>query len=509
MNTIRHVMVGGVFALASIIQPAGTAQTAQAQTPAPQIARHPSSLLDAWRKSPYSSGLIYARAARLGLIRPATRRAFAGGSTNLNCKNAPCVFPNVLAGAGTQPIDETPISANPQNPKELLTAGNDYNCSSLTGYFYSNDGGTTWTSSCGTLVKGASGGDGDPIVGFDLGGVAYRGGIDAEGSGGVVVVDTSTDGKSWSTPIVAVKPFFSGGLTDKPWLQIDIDPNSPRKNAIYVSTTQFDSAGQNSEISVSHSTDGGKTWKQTATGVQQKYPLINQFSDIATGKDGTVYVSFLRCTATGSTGDCGGTVASMMLVKSTDGGNTWSKATTISSVSLAPDSCGAFYGCLPNTGERLSNIPVIAVDKHAQSATLYEIQYSYAKYCKVEVLKSVNGGASWSKPVAVAPASDTNDQFFAWLSISAKGEVGATWLDRRNDPSNINYEMFGGYSGDGGNTYANAQIATVPSNPNNDGFGGSFMGDYTGNVFAASSLYASWTDTRTGNSQDVVGGLRP
>jgi hypothetical protein len=34
------------------------------------------------------------------------------------------------------------------------------------------------------------------------------------------------------------------------------------------------------------------------------------------------------------------------------------------------------------------------------------------------------------------------------------------------------------------------------------------MGDYTGNVWNGGFLLASWMDTRTGVSQDEVGGFR-
>ena len=45
-----------------------------------------------------------------------------------------------------------------------------------------------------------------------------------------------------------------------------------------------------------------------------------------------------------------------------------------------------------------------------------------------------------------------------------------------------------------------------------DGFGGGFMGDYTGNAWDAAkqTLFASWSDTRNGtDTQDEVGGLTP
>ena len=45
------------------------------------------------------------------------------------------------------------------------------------------------------------------------------------------------------------------------------------------------------------------------------------------------------------------------------------------------------------------------------------------------------------------------------------------------------------------------------SNPNNDGFGGAFMGDYTGNIWTGTTLHASYMDTRTNVCQDEGTGV--
>jgi hypothetical protein len=110
----------------------------------------------------------------------------------------------------------------------------------------------------------------------------------------------------------------------------------------------------------------------------------------------------------------------------------------------------------------------------------------------------------------VGDASAKNDQFFPWLNVDKKGNVGVTWFDRRNDASNINYEEFGTWSSDGGNSFAtNLQLADQPSNPNNDGVCGCFIGDYSGNAWNGKKLFAAWTDTRNGSyAQDYVGGLK-
>ncbi|HTK78939.1 MAG TPA: sialidase family protein [Rhizomicrobium sp.] len=459
-----------------------------------------------------------ARAIRAGLVKLPQSGIAVPPPAGLNCKPHPCALPNVLASpGGSQPVDEDPISVDPNNNKHIVSAGNDYNCgSSLRGFFASTDGGKTWVVKCGPVASGATGGDGDPAVAWDLNGNVFSAGIDALPSGDTQIsVSKSTDhGNTWGTPVAAAK--VSGIFMDKEWLEADTTPTSPHANSLYLSITQF--VGNNSQIGVSHSSDGGATWTLKNVDSQQIYPtFVDQFSDLAIGADGTVYVSWLRCPANGPTGDCGGTTSAMYMSKSTDGGNTWSKEVKIQSVALAPDSCGAFYGCLPNTFERVSNIPVIAIDNAATSAnfgTLYVVDYNWTgTYMKAQVTSSTDGGATWSKAVGMAPDGNTHDQFFPWINVSSTGLIGATWLDRSLDPANVNYCAFGATGKKvkqlGG---ANLQICDVQSNPFDDGFGSGFMGDYDVNAWdpVKKKLYYSWTDTRNGStSQNEVGGLRP
>ncbi|MFL5236666.1 MAG: sialidase family protein [Rhizomicrobium sp.] len=464
--------------------------------------------------SPRSGGVLMARAIRSGAVRlPIGLKDVRPPA--LNCKPKPCTFPNVQASEGGSPVDETPISIDPNNPKHVLTAGNDYNCSSsLQGYFASINGGKTFNHTCGTLASGAGGGDGDPVVGWDLNSIAYRGGIDSAGNLEIVIGTSADFGQTWTTPVIAAAA--SGVDMDKPWLEVDTNANSPRKNSLYISMTEFYS-NNDSQIGVSHSADGGKTWKLVNVSTRQVWPTsVDQFSDMAIGDDGTVYLTWQRCPVTGPTGDCGGTTAAMFVSKSTDGGTTWSKEQKIHKVNLVPDTCGAFYGCLPHTSERVANIPVVAIDNSdaATHGMLYVMDYNWnGTYMQERLSSSVDGGATWSKPVGVTPNSDNHDQFFEWVNVSPKGLVGVTWLDRSLDPNNVNYDSFGAVSTDGGATFGtNYRLSTVSSNPFNDGFGSGFMGDYTGNAWAAGKqkLFMSWADTRGGtDTQDEVGGLAP
>jgi hypothetical protein len=459
---------------------------------------------------PYSGAVLMSRAIKAGRA-PITLGNGMGVMKSkiappLTCSPAPCIYTPVNASeGGTNPVNEDPIVVNPTNALNLLTGGNDYNCSNIQGYFSSSDGGTTWSHFCAL----GSGGQGDPIVGFDLKGNAYAGGIQNND----IVLGKSTDGgKTFTTPAIVTKPLQTlNGLSDKPWLEIDTNATSPFKNALYVSSTQFGgSSGSDSEIAVSHSTNGGQTWSTVVVDTLQSYPgTVDQFSDMAIGSDGTVYIDWIRCPTTGPTGDCGSTLTDIMFSKSTDGGKTWSKATVATTVTLTPDSCGCFYGGLPNTFERVSNIPSNGALGAGATAKLFVAVYNWnGTQMQVEVAASANGGTTFVAPVLVNPTSTKGDQFFQWLNVNSKnGRVGVTWLDRRNDPANLSYQPFFAYSTNGKTYSKGYALSKAKSNPNNDGFGGSFMGDYTGNAWDGNSLYQSYMDTTTSTSQDFVTGV--
>jgi len=481
----RRLFAGAVLALVvgSAVVAAQVASAGKQQTPT--------------TLSPLSAGVQVAQAVRAGTLAPTPSGATASEeSPDLS------VLPNVKASFGSQPANEVPITADPNNGQHLLTGANDYNCGTVQGFHSSNDGGATWIHHCMPPISGFSG-DGDPGVAYDTSGNSYITGIqESSGIGRIVYQKSTNNGSTWSNTAIAVNPIFTSGFTDKEWIESDHGTASPRPGALYISVTQFNSNFSLDAISVSHSFDGGATWSTVQVDPTQNLgSQVDQFSDLAVANDGTVYVTWMRCPNVG--GVCANQTAKMLISKSTDGGVTWSAEKQITTARLTPNTCGAFYGCVPGTSERASNLPVVDVD-HATGA-LYVAYYDYnGATMQVYVRKSTDGGNTWSAATRLFGSANTHQQWLHWLSVGPSGQVGVSMNYTKTGTQYVAKAMF---SVDGGATYTKRKTSTAVSNTVSDGFGGGFIGDYTGNIWTGGTLHQSWPDTRTGTSADETGGL--
>jgi hypothetical protein len=429
----------------------------------------------------------------------------------LSCSPAPCTLPPTQASEGGAQVTDPAIEADPKSGQQLLLGSVDYNCTgpSNVGEHLSTDGGSIWTrADCmpGVNVdnRGYTAVD-EPSVGYDLKGNAYAAGVydDLAGRGesryGLIAVQKSTDGVTWSAPMPAlIQPGETNFYLSH--MSVDASPTSPWAGAVYVSGTRVSFPGANTQVWVSHSNDGGSTWKQVPVDSIQEYPAAEEgFTRLAVAKDGATYSSWMRCIIKNNA--CY-PASRVMLSRSADGGNTWSTAREITTV---------VADVLPNTGERAYDYPSIAVDNSngPYAGNIYVVMYTYTgTYLKVQMTRSTDGGTTWSEPLGLAPKSDTHDQFFPAISVNKDGLVGVSWLDRRNDPNNIDYQAFAAISYDGGQTFGpNWQLTTAFSNPKL-GFN-NWIGDYTGNTWVGNKFIAAWMDSSNGvDMQEMVGGVQ-
>ncbi|HEX2756366.1 MAG TPA: sialidase family protein [Candidatus Limnocylindrales bacterium] len=499
--------------------------------------------------------------------------------------------PNVLVNQDTAgaPQNETSIAVDPNNPNRVVASANDYvtrtwtctingtPCSALgdgySGTYYSNDGGQTWCCASsdpahlGTLIPGVTrlaGGvydaAGDPAVAFDSRGhVFYAGlGFNRASAPNTVAVNKGTfDGSghlSWAAPVFINPTTAPSTLNDKEWIAVDSHASSQFRDNVYVTWTRFKFNGHTgaytqSPIFFVRSTDGGVTY--SAPKAISANILYSQGSRPVVGPDGTLYVFWDGSTRLAS-------LNSTWMVKSTDGGATFSKPVAISRLTDTD--------VLKNTAFRVNSFPAAAA---APNGDLYatwttealtsgtpnlagetacadwlggnpEACYSVAVYSK-----STNGGSTWSSPAPVfapanrtaigypvtqpngdtfgAPAALPAEQVFPAVAVAPNGrvylsaysaDVVSPWqtcdAGPPPPPGRIACDTLGSYIHNARLNYKVADLTTgvtrnVNTHPINTrhGFGGGFFGDYTDIAVGSDNVFhALWTDSN--NRQTVV-----
>lgn len=434
------------------------------------------------------------------------------------------------------------------------------------GTYFSNDGGSTWCCASsdvahqGTLIPGVthlSGGQydagGDPALAFDSrGNVYYAGlGFNRASAPNTVTVNKGTfDGSgnlSWGAPTF-INPTTSPAIfNDKEWIAADSHASSAYRDRVYVSWTRFifnpiNGAYVQSPISFVYSTDGGHTFSapQNISG----NVLYDQGSRPVVGPDGSVYVFFEGATRHSI-------LDSTYVVKSTDGGVTFGKPVNISTLQdIVPPA---------NTGFRVNSFPAADAAPNGDLYVAWSSQMSNSgglcpamtnTNCHLSAVfsKSTDGGATWSAPAPIFPALDASsrsavgypvtqpsggtlnapaarrvDTFWPGVAVAPSGrvymsayaaDVVSPWQTCASAPpapvGRITCTTLGNYINNARLDYYVADLSTnasqkVTSQPINTryGFGGGFIGDYTGLAVGSDDVFhALWTDTN--NVQNVV-----
>jgi len=391
---------------------------------------------------------------------------------------------------------ENSVFIDPNNADYILNSNNSTSWTGNTvgtlygaNYFQSANAGIGWVGS----PNGAGGSNsGDPTTAIGLNGREFVNFISSSSGQGIAYSD---DGTTWTTASVAPNP---GSLADKNHMWIDNKITSPYEGNIYVAWTDF-GGSDDTEIKISRSTNDGVSW---STPLKLSAAILagshNQGVNIQTGPNGEVYAAW--AVYDGWPTD----ETAIGFAKSTDGGVSFPAATRIIS------NIKGIRTTEVSKNHRVNSFPVMAVDISGgpNNGNIYIVWTNIGTpgintgtNISVYMIRSTNGGTSWSTPVRVNQGPNLNgkEAYFPWISCDPEtGVLSVVFYDDRNTTS-TQCEVFAAYSPDAGVTWTDFQVSDVSFTPAAiPGLAGGYMGDYLGITSKGGKVYPCWTDNRGG-----------
>jgi PKD repeat protein len=389
---------------------------------------------------------------------------------------------------------ENSIFVEPDNDLKVLNSNNSTQnpVGSLYGadYLITSDGGSNWDGS----INGAGGGNsGDPTTAISLTGRMYVGFINS--SSGQSIAYSADGGTTW-TPVVCGT--YNGGLLDKNHMWIDNRSSSPYNGYVYSAWTDFGTTNTN-QIMITRSSNLGLNYS-TPLNVSSAVNAgsHNQGVNIQTGPNGEVYVIWAIYDSWPSDETAIG------FNKSTNGGTSYGTGTRIIS------NIRGIRNTETSKNQRVNSFPSMAVDISggSRSGNIYIVWTNIGvpgvntgSDIDVYVIRSTNGGTSWSTPVKVNqdPGGLGKQHYFPWITCDpVSGNLSVIFYDDRN-VSSSQCETFCANSYDGGTTWEDFKVSDVAFTPSPiPGLAGGYMGDYLGISARSSKVYPVWCDNRTG-----------
>jgi hypothetical protein len=418
------------------------------------------------------------------------------------------------------PDNELAIAANPKVPTALLAGSNDYfyrfnNSTGVrqalvpTGFFTSFDGGATWVD--GQIPMRSGNGAGDPSPAFDAelsGNTAQTGWAmmaQLENTGGLsgpnisqgdASVSWSRDGGiTWSEPVTvmhgtgaSIGPANRAVFFDKVWLTVDNYPDSPFYGRAYLTSARFlnalHGAYAESPVYLSYSDDGGRTWSRPKA-ISGSNPLCteqttgpagpcdeNGFPIPEVGPDGSLVVHFANNNVTTAWETPGEFENTLLAVRSTDGGATFSAPRVIAHLEDgAADTPWSVIGRQTVTGHQIRwqspgtitadptnaahwvvvyNDNFAGTHDAAPASCLDQIPGTAPDYnpcnavtnTNIYMAESWDGGLTWNERITVDTAA--GDQWFPWADFRSDGSLAVAYDSNENiaDPGGDRDDTF-------------------------------------------------------------------
>ncbi len=397
---------------------------------------------------------------------------------------------------------EISVDIHPTNPNIIFASANTTNWPVTTlygtGLYWSTNGGLNWTGYDNPPIGSNSG---DPAAVIGPNGYFYIGYIRNGGGQGVSV--STNNGTSWNNYVAASDP-GSGDLLDKNHLWVDKQLSSPYANRVYDAWTHFVTGSpSDNQVVLNYSSNYGVSWSSFVDLSSSLSPGSHaQGVNISTGPNGEVYAAFAIYDNWG-TGVYGEDAIGFS--KSTNGGVSFTSARIYSAPNFG------IRGNLKSTNIRVSSFPSMAVDRSGGSRN----GYIYIVWAQrgvspagsdpdIVLIRSTNGGATWSSPVRVNndPLNNGKDQYYPWCTVDqSNGTLHIVFYDNRNTTSDST-GVWMASSFDGGLTFDNYQISDANFKPKPiSGLASGYQGDYIGITASNGKAYPVWAEDRTGNYQ--------
>ncbi len=406
-----------------------------------------------------------------------------------------------ISGAQTSPRSESAIRVNYWNAQKIIGASNDISSSGRQAMFFSSNGGVSWGQTLLPLVTGDAFMS-DPTVEWTSDGTAWSTTIGINSAETVLTMRAykSTDGGATWT----FDANFSGSLTnnDKQMLWVDHSATSPYKDTIYT----IWHAGNPAEVARRTGPTGSWQTPVKVSGSETTGTAIG--GDIKTNANGDVFGFYPD---TGS--------RAIYVVKSTNGGVSFATPVKVAStfgsfeVAVPADASReiliyASSGAYAVTGK--NNVYVVWNDLSGDSGCTSGSGpgTSATSTCKTRIFfsRSTNGGTTWSAPVKLNNQNGLNDQLFPWMVVDpTNGKLAVTYYDTVGDSTRKTVNVYYQSSTDDGQTWsAPFKVTTAATNETTTGSdSGNQFGDYTNLDGLNGTFFPSWTDRRSGASEEI------
>lgn len=337
------------------------------------------------------------------------------------------------------------------------------------------------------------------------GSVVYYGNLAFANGAAVPVVAVSRsrdDGAHWQAPVIASDTTNPVDFNDKDYVWADGNPKSPFFGTVYASWTLFQGAGRFGRsntfspepIVIARSTDGGQTWSRP----------IRLSQSANNGAVGGRQGSLIR------TGPDGTVYAfwegaimrhsEQLVAISHDGGVSFSRPIPVAAVTDIPSP-------LPGSSFRDNSFP--SADVNQVNGAIYVVwanEQGSPATALIEFTESFDGGMTWSAPVTVGGRVGAFNTFFPSVAASPDGHhvfVGwpaQTWKAPGTAPGAgvvtqfVAYNLITDGMPSGGHLLSTA--FGDPDGSSTNRLGAQFLGDYATAVSSNSTAWFVWTDTR-------------